>query len=172
MPQVIHHTGQNSTRNPRWLFRLSLRGPNEIRARNLLHASSFDGKDKMKITNSGLALLLSAALCTPLYALGLQDDSAKRDAQNAGHESKNAAKDAGNSAKNGTDKAYNSTRNGTERGYNKTKNGTSKAYHSTRNGTEKGWNKTKNTTKGAYNGGKEGEKNPDSSYPQDSGHQH
>jgi hypothetical protein len=69
----------------------------------------------------------------------VQENSAKQDMKDAGHETKNAAKDAG-------------------RG---TKQGTKKVYRSTKRGTKKAWNKTKNTTKGAANGAREGAKQPD-----------
>jgi hypothetical protein len=68
-----------------------------------------------------------------------QDNGAKQDMRDAGHESKDAARDAGHA----------------------TKQGTKKAYHATKHGTKKAWNKTKDTTKGAVNGGKEGARQPE-----------
>jgi hypothetical protein len=98
----------------------------------------------MKMKCQFRAVLLGAVLtCGP--ALGwssptpVQENSAKQDMKDAGHETKNAAKDAG-------------------RG---TKQGTKKVYRSTKRGTKKAWNKTKNTTKGAANGAREGAKQPD-----------
>ena len=90
------------------------------------------------------AILLGAVLtCGP--ALGwsesttVQENSAKQDMKDAGHESKNAAKDVGHG----------------------TKQGTKKVYHSTKRGTKKAWHKTKNTTNGTVNGAKEGAKQPE-----------
>ena len=91
------------------------------------------------------ALFLGAALvCGP--ALGWsqestpsQDNSAKQDMKNAGHETKDAANDAGNGVKHGT----------------------KRAYHKTKHGTKKAWHKTKNTTTGAVDGAKEGAHQPE-----------
>ncbi len=90
------------------------------------------------------AILLGAVLtCGP--ALGwsesttVQENSAKQDMKDAGHETKNAAKDVGHG----------------------TKQGTKKVYHSAKRGTKKAWHKTENTTKGTVHGAKEGAKQPD-----------
>jgi len=80
-------------------------------------------------------LVLGAMLAGGSTSAWTQDNSAKQDMKNAGHETKSAAKDAA-------------------RG---TKRGTKKAYHSTKRGTKKAWNKTKNTAQGA----KEGAQKPD-----------
>ncbi len=84
--------------------------------------------------------LVAALVCGPAYGWSqpAQDNGAKQDMKNAGHESKDAAKDTGSGVKKGT----------------------KKAYHSTKHGTKKAWHKTKNTTTGAVNGGKEGAKQP------------
>lgn len=68
-----------------------------------------------------------------------QDNGAKQDMKDVGHDSKNAAKETGHGVKQGT----------------------KKAYHSTKNGTKKAWSKTKHTTTGAVHGGKEGAKQPE-----------
>jgi hypothetical protein len=98
----------------------------------------------MKIKWKFPAILLLAVLtCGSALDWGeptaAQDNSAKQDMKDAGHETKNAAKDAGHG----------------------TKQGTKKAYRSTKQGTKKAWSKTKNTTKGAADGAKEGAKQPD-----------
>jgi len=67
-----------------------------------------------------------------------QDNGAKQDMKDAGHDSKDAAKDVGHGVKQGT----------------------KKAYHKTQHGTKKAWHKTKDTTTGAANGAKEGAKQP------------
>lgn len=91
------------------------------------------------------ALFLGATLsCGPAFGwsgqpAAAQDNGAKQDMKDAGHETKGAAKDAAHG----------------------TKQGTKKAYHSTKRGTKKAWHKTKDTTKGAVNGAKEGAKQPE-----------
>jgi hypothetical protein len=85
------------------------------------------------------ALFLGAALlCAPAPGWS-QDNGAKQDMKDAGHETKNAAKDAGHGVKQGS----------------------KKAYHKTKSGTKKAWHKTADTTKGAANGAKEGAKQPE-----------
>jgi hypothetical protein len=89
------------------------------------------------------AILLGAVL-TCWTALGwsesstVQENRAKQDMRDAGHETKNAAKDVGHD----------------------TKQGTKKVYRLTKRGTRKTWHKTRNTTKGAVNEAKEGAKQP------------
>ena len=99
----------------------------------------------MKTTRQVSAFLLGAALVFA-PALGFsqdstprQDNSAKQNMKDAGHDTRNAAKDAGEG----------------------TKQGTRRAYHKTKAGTKKAWHKTRNTTTGAVNGGKEGAKRPE-----------
>jgi len=91
-----------------------------------------------------VALLAAGLVCTPALGFGqpstpTQDNGAKQDMKDAGHETKDAAKDAGRGVKQGT----------------------KKTYHSTKHGTKKAWHKTKNTTEGAVGGAKEGAKRPD-----------
>ena len=89
------------------------------------------------------ALFLGAALlCVPAFGQPLspsQDDGAKRDMKDAGHESRDAVQDTG-------------------RGID---HGTKKVYHKTKHGAKKAWHKTADTTKGAVNGGKEGARRPE-----------
>ena len=96
----------------------------------------------------------TALVCAPASGFSQpsnpsQDNGAKQDMKDAGHETKDAAKDTGRAVDRGTEKAYHST-----------KQHTKKTYHSTKRGTEKAWDKTENTTKGAVNGGKEGARQP------------
>ena len=65
----------------------------------------------------GLALAAAMAATIPTAATFAQstDNGAKRDAKNAGTETKDAAKDAGRSVKKGTKKAYHKTKHGTKK---------------------------------------------------------
>jgi len=89
-----------------------------------------------------VSVLTTALAFAPAFVYGQpsgQENGAKQDMKDAGHETKEAAKDAGRSVKKET----------------------KKAYHSTKKGTKKAWNKTKDTTKGAVNGAKEGARDSD-----------
>jgi hypothetical protein len=90
-------------------------------------------------TRSHSAAIILGILLAGAPALGwTQDNSAKQDMTNAGHETANATKDAAHG----------------------TKQGAQKAYHATKRGTTKAWNKTRNTTKGAVSGAKNGARQP------------
>lgn len=87
----------------------------------------------------GTALAFSPALGFSQQPYpGQEHPSAKQDAKNAGHETKEAAKDTGRAIKHGT----------------------KHAYHSTKRHTKRAAHRTKNATKGAVQGAKEGAKNP------------
>ncbi len=72
----------------------------------------------MKLRRLG-GLALAAAMTTTIPAAVTfaqsTDNGAKRDAKNAGTETKDAAKDAGTSVKKGTKKAYHKTKHGTKK---------------------------------------------------------
>jgi Ni/Co efflux regulator RcnB len=99
----------------------------------------------MKTKRQLSALFIGAALvCGPIFGWSQpssqsQDNGAKQDMKDAGHESKDAAKNAGRSVKQGT----------------------KKTYHKTKRGTKKAWHKTENTTNGAVDGAREGAKRPE-----------
>ena len=65
----------------------------------------------------GLALAAALTATIPTAAIFAQttDSGAKRDAKNAGTETKDAAKDAGHSVKQGTKKGYHKTKHGTKK---------------------------------------------------------
>lgn len=65
----------------------------------------------------GLALAAALTATIPTAAIYAQssDNGAKRDAKNAGTETKDAAKDAGTSVKKGTKKAYHKTKHATKK---------------------------------------------------------
>jgi Ni/Co efflux regulator RcnB len=101
--------------------------------------AGWKNKGGLPMTTNKLAvsLLFAAAMtCSPVVGLSQSrdDNGAKQDMRDAGHETKNAAKDVGHGVKSGTEKGY----------------------HKTKRGTKKAWNKTKDTTKGAAHGAKEG----------------
>jgi hypothetical protein len=115
----------------------------------------------MKTNRLVIALMFGSAMAwSPAVALSKpQDDStAKKDAQKAGKETKDATKNAGQATKKESEKAYNNTKNGTQKAYEKSKEGTKDAYHSTEKGTEKAYDKSKEGTKDAYHSTEKGTK--------------
>jgi hypothetical protein len=103
-----------------------------IRIPRILFESPIQENCKMKLNKLALSLLLGVAMAGMTFAVA-QDNGAKQDMKNAGHDTKQAAKDTGNATKKTAKKAGHTAKKTTNKAAGKTKQGAAKVQNKTQN---------------------------------------